>query len=562
MKIHLNCPARHISLTIFGAIICFASFAQGFSPQVQAKLQRVIDSIQNYADTPYVGGIAAAINVDGLALWKGATGYAARNIDEQNNLLPGGTPFTTDTLSRIYSITKSFTAALVLELANDGAFSLNDPVIKYVPSITSINPGLNPYVTIHQLVAHESGYSDYVDELNLQIAVASDPNRVWTTYDMLAFVHQIAPPGSERRYASTNYSLLGAIIEVATGKKVEELFRQRFFNKLGLNSMYLAIRESIDDRGSLASPHDNISAFNPIFQATGQPTFPDTFTNISRFPMTAIASLAFTNGGIVSNVADVAKWGNDLFGGRATSKAILDTMLHSISPYPDEDGDYLGYGITYNKQISETDSFIGHNGNAVGYKSIMFYQLDRKMTIAVLTNFHGANEYGIGRALYNALPNFLCGSKDNRVKVCFKGYTLCLPRAAARFIINRGAYLGGCGGKMIQNTDSLLTAILSPSELASMGIQKPDNGRNELTVTPNPINKSALFTFKVSQPGYADLRVYDMAGKQVLLLFNGSMDKGEVRQVHFNASNLSSGVYIARLQTTTGIIEKKLVLKP
>src|SRR6187455_3014463 len=103
---------------------CLYSFAQGFSSQTNTRLQEVIDSFQNNAETPFIGGISAAIKVDGLALWQGATGFAARNIDGDNNLLPGGTTFTTDTLSRIYSVTKTFTAPLVLQLASEGAFKL------------------------------------------------------------------------------------------------------------------------------------------------------------------------------------------------------------------------------------------------------------------------------------------------------------------------------------------------------------------------------------------------------------------------------------------------------
>ena len=91
------------------------SFAQsGFSPRTVAKLQAVLESFQNNPANPFVGGMSAAIKVDGLAFWQGATGYAARNVDANNNLLPGGTPFTTGTLSQIYSVTKTFTAALVL----------------------------------------------------------------------------------------------------------------------------------------------------------------------------------------------------------------------------------------------------------------------------------------------------------------------------------------------------------------------------------------------------------------------------------------------------------------
>src|SRR5687767_10808490 len=113
---------------------------QGFSPEAQLQLQKVIENFQNDPNNPFVGGISAAIKVDGLALWQGVTGYSARNIDAQNNLLPSGTPFTTSTLSRIYSVTKIFTAALALELAKEGAFKLNNRVGMYLP-LNLINPG-------------------------------------------------------------------------------------------------------------------------------------------------------------------------------------------------------------------------------------------------------------------------------------------------------------------------------------------------------------------------------------------------------------------------------------
>ncbi len=560
MKTNLYHSARHLSLLMLSALICSASIAQGFSPAVQAKLQHVIDSFQHHSDTSVIGGISAAINVDGLALWQGATGYAARNIDAQNNLLPGGTPMGTDTLSQVYSVTKTFTAALTLELANKGYFSLNDPLIKYMPLITAVNPGLNANVTIRQLLAHESGYSDYTTEINFQISVAYNPTHSWTPYETVSFAHQVDTPGAIRKYSSTNYVLLGAVMEAATGKPVEQLYREHFLSNLGLQHTYFGSRESIGNRGNLAAPHDNISGFNPIFAATGQPIFPDTITNISRFPMEGVVSAAFTAGAMVSTVMDLSQWGNALFGGRATGKATLDTMVHSIAPYPDVDGDYLGYGIFYNTQISATDSFIGHDGNALGYRALMFYQPDRKMTIAITTNASYPNPYAVAKALYAVLPGFLCGSKENRITVCFKGYSACVPRVAARLLINKGAYLGGCGGMMIANSDSLLTALLSPSELATAGIQKAVTVLNELSVSPNPITTGATITFKVAQTGNTTLRVYDMNSRQVAMLFNGMAEKGIARQLHFDAATLPAGMYIASLQTPGGTVQQKLLI--
>jgi CubicO group peptidase (beta-lactamase class C family) len=142
MKNYLSLLFLHMySLLISLVFANLYSSAQGFSPETQARLQKVIGSFQSNPVNPYIGGISAAIKVDSLALWQGATGYAARNVDEQNNLLPGGTAFTTNTLSRIYSVTKTFTAPLVLELAREGAFGLDEPIIKYLPLFNAVNTG-------------------------------------------------------------------------------------------------------------------------------------------------------------------------------------------------------------------------------------------------------------------------------------------------------------------------------------------------------------------------------------------------------------------------------------
>lgn len=533
------------AFTLFG-------YGQGFSPQVQSHLQKILDSFQNNPGSSFVGGMSAAINVDELAKWEGATGFAARNVDAQNNLLPGGTPFTIPTLSRIYSVTKTFTAPLVLELAKEGAFALDEPITKYLPLLHVVNPGLNTSVTIRQLLAHESGYSDYTDEFQLQVAVAFDPTHNWTPYEMVSFVHQVNTPGAERRYSSTNYILLGAIIEAATAKPVEQHFRVRFFDPLHFSSMYLGGRESNGNRETLASPHDNISAFNPVFQFTGQPTFPDAYTNISRFPLDAIVSLAFTGGGIVSNAAELAEWGNALFGGRATSRSTLDQMLGSISPTPDKDGDHLGYGIFRSARISDTEEFIGHDGSAPGYRSVMFYQPEKKLTIVVLTNFHGANAYHVAKALYEALPGFLCGNenkKEAKIEVCYKQQKLCIDRSAAAVLIAKGGTLGSCE----QN-------VSGPANKLSVDLQKSLAGLSSITASPNPFKNRVTLTFKIPEAGPVSLQIFDLSGKMVADLFNGVGQKGSVHQIIFNAAKLPAGVYINRLQTVSGVTEQRLVL--
>ncbi len=560
MKTSFYYLIRHISLLLVATIVATVSFAQGFSPAVQAKLQQVIDSFQNSSDPGIVGGMAAAINVDGLAFWKGATGYAARNIDAQNNLLPGGIPYTVNTLSRVYSVTKTFTAALTLELAREGYFSLDDPLIKYLPQITSVNPELNANVTIAQLLAHESGYSDYTTEINLQISIAFNPAHIWTPYETISFVHQVDTPGAVRKYSSTNYVLLGAIMEAATGKPVEQLYRKHFFGKLNLEHTYLGKRKIPGNQNNLAAPHDNISGFNPIFGGTGQPIFPDTVTNISRFAMDGVTSVAFTAGAMVSDVTDLTTWGNALFGGRATSKATLHTMVNSIAPFPDADGDYLGYGIFYNTQISATDTFIGHDGNALGYRALMFYQPDRKMTIAVTTNGPNPNPYAVAKALYAAMPDFLCGENKNRIRLCYEGYAECVSRSFAKFLTSKGAYLGDCEVPLLRSGDTSITKVLTIPKVETQGIRDRTGEHNQLFVSPNPVRKDVVFTFALVKSGTATLRLYDMNGKSLALLFYGRIDKGDIHQVHYDAGNLPAGMYIVSLQMRGETIQRKLVV--
>ncbi len=553
MKKYFYRKALLLSLsTLFLSFITSLVGAQGFSSQTQHRLQAVIDSFQNNAANPFIGGMSVAIKVDDLALWQGVTGFAARNVDAQNNLLPGGTPFTIQTLSRIYSITKTFTAPLVLQLAKEKVFKLDDSVGKYLP-MQAINPGLNGQVTIRQLLAHESGYSDYTDELNLQIAVAAQPTHVWTPFETLTFVHQIAEAGSIRKYSSTNYITLGAIIETVTGKRVEDFYRKRFLRPLGLNSMYLAVREN-PGPGVLASPHDNISAFNPVFQQTGQPVFPDAITNISQFPLTAIASLAFTGGGIVSNAKDVADWSSDLFSGRATGKGILNTMLESISQTPDEDGDRLGYGVILSKKISSKYDFYGHDGNAPGYRSIMFYQPDKKLTLVILTNYHGADIYAVARALYAAIPDFSCGNKkEDKILVCFEGKNICVPRSLASHLIMDGkAHLGEC------TSEYAVSSVRSDEELNSK-LQLLSSANYNLKAFPNPFGDQITFSFTAAESGPASLQLYDMNNKLVATIFNGMVHKGILQQVKFNGGSLPAGIYISRLKTMSGFAEQKLL---
>ncbi|SDM32854.1 Por secretion system C-terminal sorting domain-containing protein [Catalinimonas alkaloidigena] len=484
---------------LFGIRVDIGS-AQTLPSAVQTRLQAVLDSFQRNPANPYIGGISAAVRIEGVGQWEGATGFAARNIDAQNNLLPGGTPFAPDTLARMYSVTKTFTAALILELAEEGYFHLGDSIGTYLP-LRTINPQLSGAVTIRQLLSHQSGFSDYVFEQEFLALTAAQPTRNWEPEEIVATARKIDEVGARRKYSSTNYILLGMLAEAVTQTPAAELYRTRFFEPLGLSSMYFAATEPRGNRGKLAAPHENVSQFNPIFQLTQQPLFPDTVTNISRLPFEGVASAAYTGGAMVSTARDMAAWGAALYGGRATSQAVLDTMVNSLYDAINAGGDYLGYGITADQRINDHEFFYGHGGAAPGYRALLGYQPDKRITLAVMSNYGGGDPFEVARRLFEVLPADLVTALD-------------------------AADLSGSGA---------------------------------MQFFPNPATDHVTWQFTPAHPMPVQLEVYDLRGVRVKTLFRGMVHSATEQQ--FSTVGLSAGTYVVRLQTAAGSFSRKLVIR-
>jgi len=247
----------------------------------------------------------------------------------------------------------------------------------------------------------------------------------------------------------------------------------------------------------------------------------------------------------------MAEWGNGLFGGRATSQSTLNTMMNSISSTPDDDGDFLGYGIFRTTKISATDVFIGHDGNAPGYRSVMFYQPDKKMTIAILTNYHGAKLYDVAKTLYESLPEFTCGnknSKEDKIVVCFNGHDLCVDRKAAGVHIKNGATLGGCVTQGANKSGGAVSAQDQPGNYSGMKL------------FPNPASAHTSISFNAKKTGKISIGIYNMNGKLLSIVFNGFVEKGIMKKVELETGNLPAGTYIVRILSQENYNQQKLVL--
>jgi D-alanyl-D-alanine carboxypeptidase len=205
--------------------------------------------------------VLSVMKGDGSFSWSGAAGIAHQN---------GQVPMTEDTPIYIASITKLYTATVIMRLYETGALSLDDPMAKYLPE--ELIQGIHVYkgrdysheVTIKQLLSHTSGIADYYSEKgkdgkSLFDLSLENPDRVWTVDETIERARKNMqanfPPGTKASYSDTNFQLLGKIIEVITGKPIPAVYQEFLFTPLGLKNTWLV--GHIEDRPvQLASPAD------------------------------------------------------------------------------------------------------------------------------------------------------------------------------------------------------------------------------------------------------------------------------------------------------------------
>ena len=134
---------------------------------------------------------------------------------------------------RAASITKSFVATVVLELAAEGKLSLDDNIEHWLPSL--VPNGAT--ITLRELLNHTSGLFNYSEGAEWVETVLADPKRIWVPKELIALSAAHTPyftAGTDWHYANTNYVLLGLVIEAATGRSVGDELRDRIFQPLGL----------------------------------------------------------------------------------------------------------------------------------------------------------------------------------------------------------------------------------------------------------------------------------------------------------------------------------------
>jgi D-alanyl-D-alanine carboxypeptidase len=331
-----------------------------------AALQKALGGIRGTGAYP---GVSAAVVFPDGSLWAGQSGSA---------VLSPQAPLTPDTLFSVGSISKTFVAALTGRLAARGTISLDDPLAKYVPTFHDAAS-----ITLRQLLNHTSGVQDIFEIKGFSDAILANRTRAWTTEEVLAKVGSARyafAPGKGYRYSNTDYVLLGAAIEQATGQPIAALIRSEFLEPLGLTHTFLQTEEEAPG----AKAHGYWApASAPVDQSAG-----------TMLPFTAEATAAGPAGAYVSTATDLARWGDALYNGNVLDQATLAAMA-DISQTQGFKAPYTPVHWLYGLGMEETSlagqTAWGHRGHLDGFWSAMWYLPASHVTIVVIANAEWAD---------------------------------------------------------------------------------------------------------------------------------------------------------------------------
>ncbi len=334
-------------------------------PPVNAAVRAKIDSdVRAQLTAAHAIGATIAVVVRGKTAY--TRGYGLRDLEKS-------LPADADTRYEIGSVTKQFTAAAILQQKEAGKIDLDATVATYLPSISH-----GGEITIRQLLTHTSGLEDFVGIPNFD-TLAGAP----ATFDQIMSRISEKPldfkPGTQYAYSSTNYLILGRIIEVVSGQSWEDYVAQHLFAPADMtNSATIAREHEIADmaRGYVYA-NNHTATSTPI-----------------------VESWASSAGGIISTVGDLQKWGEALSSGRIISTSDYQLLT---SPQRLADGSTSGYGFGMKIDSFEGQPRIWHDGNTAGFDGSDQLFSRQGVRIIVLTNTLDGGSDHIVERIYNDL---------------------------------------------------------------------------------------------------------------------------------------------------------------
>jgi D-alanyl-D-alanine carboxypeptidase len=336
--------------------------------------ERLLSELREYsAERSGVGLQACAVLEDGTC-WRGVAGKADHDED---------IPLSFAHHLYVGSVTKLYTATLVLDLVQRSDLSLSDTLDEWVDLEYASD------VTVKMLLNHTSGVPNYTSDAWFVARYFGLPTRTWEPSDLLDVIRGSPlrfEPGARHEYSNSNYVLLGVVLEAVTEQSYRTLVGRLVREEGGFDRTYYL---DYPDDARIANGYDE-----SIFDVGRR--------NLTAF-RESLETGAYAAGGILSTVPDVAGFVRALFTGEILTEATLSRMRTFVDA-PDEDvTTQRGYGLGVRNLVIGGRSLVGHTGTIPGYSAIAMHNDDPEYTIAVLSNLSTIDQTRVFGRLQNAV---------------------------------------------------------------------------------------------------------------------------------------------------------------
>ncbi|WP_328307364.1 beta-lactamase family protein [Streptomyces sp. NBC_00442] len=319
-----------------------------------------------------VPGVFAEVRA-GDQVWRGAAGVAD---------LDTGRPATPDLRHRVGSVTKTFTAAAVLQQAERGRVDLDAPIGHYLPAL--VPGGRGEAITVRTLINHTSGLAEYLPRAYPSLkafpnAAGTDPRSLddhrFTRFrpaDLIGLGVTApatgAPGGTPGVYSNTNYLLLGQLLERVSGMTAERCITENVIERAGLRNTELPTGPHI------GGPHARM--YEAWFGMIDPPR------DYSVFDMSWVGTAA----SLISTVGDLNRFFGLLFAGEIVAPSSLEQMRRTV-PVVSQEGRTIAYGLGLHPwEASGEGPFWGHGGSAWGAGTLAMARTDGSRQVAVAVN--------------------------------------------------------------------------------------------------------------------------------------------------------------------------------
>ncbi len=298
--------------------------------------------------TPGLRGVSVAVLTRDDKLYTATVGASAPWVNSP--------PLSATHRFRVASVSKSFMAALILKLAEEGRLELDDKVTEHWPDCPVPNSGS---ITLRQLLSHTAGVFDHLNANTFWNDPANTATKVWTLEEILGFAARNGPlfaPGTSYAYSNTGICVLGGVVERILGMSYGTAVAQRLAGPMGLTS----------------TVYDDFSTANAKIPHLAE----------SAAAYSYHASAACAAGAMVSSPTDMARFGRLVYGGRFLGASSTGDMTRNL-------GKAVGgqdYGLGTRLWTRYGTSYHGHTGSLMDYRTILMYVPAGDLTIAMAAN--------------------------------------------------------------------------------------------------------------------------------------------------------------------------------